>query len=177
MSDRATYPPPSSMPSTRADSSQPQASPPSDESASPESSSRPTSQAPTAAEPLNPDATPQRIGRYRVARVLGRGGFGTVFLAHDDELRRLVAIKVPHRNLIFGSVDRDAYLAEARIVANLGHPNIVPVHDIGVIDDSTFFIVSKYIDGANLATRIRQSRLPQAEALELVATVAEALHY
>src|SRR5271165_6129522 len=74
---------------------------------------------------------PQRIGRYRIEKVLGKGGFGLVYLAHDDQLQRLVAIKVPHRKLVDRPEDAEAYLTEARTVANLDHPNIVPVHDVG----------------------------------------------
>jgi serine/threonine protein kinase len=62
-----------------------------------------------------PDELPSHIGRYRVERLLDEGGFGRVYLAYDDQLLRLVAIKVP----------------EARMVASLDHPNIVPVHDVG----------------------------------------------
>src|SRR5262249_18605700 len=120
---------------------------------------------------------PQRIGRYRVERVLGKGGFGLVYLAHDDQLQRLVAIKVPHRKLVDRPVDAEAYLTEARTVANLDHPNIVPVHDVGSTEDSPCYLVSKYIDGTDLATRLNQSRLSIHEAVELVAKVAEALQY
>src|SRR6516225_8665132 len=122
-------------------------------------------------------ATPQYIGRYRIERVLGRGGFGLVYLAHDDQLQRLVAIKVPHRRLLSQLEDAEAYLSEARTVAKLDHPNIVPVHDVGSTDQFPCFIVSKYIDGTDLATRLKQSRLSIHEAVELVATVAEALHH
>src|SRR5215467_13701065 len=78
--------------------------------------------------------TPQHIGRYRVERLLGRGGFGLVYLAHDEQLRRLVAIKVPHPERVTKFEDAEAYLTEARTVANLDHPNIVPVHDVGSTD-------------------------------------------
>jgi serine/threonine protein kinase/formylglycine-generating enzyme required for sulfatase activity len=120
---------------------------------------------------------PSHIGRYRVEKLLGRGGFGLVYLAHDDQLQRPVAIKVPHARLVAKAPDAAAYLAEARAVANLDHPNIVPVHDVGSTSACPLFIVSKYIDGTDLATRLRQSRPPLDEAVELVATVAEALHY
>jgi len=120
---------------------------------------------------------PQRIGRYRIERVLGKGGFGLVYLAHDDQLKRLVAIKVPHAHLISRPEDAEAYLTEARTVANLDHPNIVPVHDVGSTEDHPFFIVSKYIEGRTLAQRIKENRPSVAEAVQLVATVAETLHY
>jgi serine/threonine protein kinase len=122
-------------------------------------------------------STPRQIGRYRVERLLGKGGFGLVYLAHDDQLQRPVAIKVPHATLVAEGKDAEAYLAEARAVASLDHPNIVPLHDVGSTADCPCFVVSKYIDGTDLATRLRQNRLPLREAVELVATVAEALHH
>jgi eukaryotic-like serine/threonine-protein kinase len=122
-------------------------------------------------------AIPQHIGRYRIERLLGKGGFGLVYLAHDDQLRRLVAIKVPHTHMVAETTDAEAYLTEARTVANLDHPNIVPVHDVGSTEDCPCFVVSKYIDGADLSAKLRQSRLSLHEAVEQVATVAEALHH
>src|SRR5262249_38876684 len=123
------------------------------------------------------DALPGRIGRYRVDKVLGEGGFGRVFLGHDEQLRRLVAIKVPHAGLVAHTADAEAYLTEARTVAGLDHPNIVPVYDVGSTEQFPCFVVSKYIDGTDLASRLKQSRLPLHEAVDLAATVAEALHY
>ncbi len=131
--------------------------------------------APAAVDPIA--AVPQHVGRYRIEKVLGQGGFGLVYLAHDGQLQRLVAIKVPHRKLVDRPETAEAYLSEARTVANLDHPNIVPVHDVGSTGDCPVFIVSKYIDGTDLAARLKQSRLSQHEAVDLVATVAEALHF
>jgi serine/threonine protein kinase len=121
-------------------------------------------------------AAPTHIGRYRIEKVLGQGGFGLVYLGHDDQLQRLVAIKVPHRERVKQAEDAAAYLTEARTVANLDHPHIVPVYDVGSAPDCPCFVVSKYIDGTDLATRIKQSRLSIHESVELVAVVAEALH-
>ena len=120
---------------------------------------------------------PQRIGRYRIERVLGQGGFGLVYLAHDEQLNRRVAMKVPHAKLISKPEDAEAYLAEARTVANLDYPGIVPVYDVGSTEDCPCYVVSKYIEGTDLAKRLKQSRLTYREAAELVGTVAEALHY
>ena len=135
-----------------------------------------TDGAPAAADTA-PAGLPERIGRYRIERVLGKGGFGLVYLAHDDQLSRPVAIKVPHRNLVDRLQDAEAYLTEARTVANLDHPHIVPVFDVGSTEQFPFLVVSKYIDGTDLATRLKQSRLSIHETVELVATVAEALHH
>jgi len=124
-----------------------------------------------------PPSFPARIGRYRVERLLGQGGFGLVFLAYDEQLDRRVAVKVPHARLLFSPEDAQAYLSEARTVANLDHAHIVPVHDVGSTDEFPCYVVSKYIEGGNLSATLKQSRLSIAQAAELVATTAEALHY
>ena len=124
-----------------------------------------------------PAKHPERIGRYRIERLLGQGGFGLVYLAHDEQLSRLVAIKVPHAGLIARLENAAAYLAEARTVANLDGPGVVAVHDVGSTEDCPFFVVSKYIEGTDLSTRLNERRPDYREAAELVATVAEALHY
>ena len=97
-------------------------------------------------------------------------------MAYDDQLQRQVAIKVPHAELVAGADDADAYLAEARTVANLDHANIVPVYDVGSTEEFPCYIVCKYIEGTNLAERLGKSRLGHREAAELVATVADASH-
>src|SRR6516165_9354607 len=120
---------------------------------------------------------PSRIGRYRIVRRLGQGGFGRVYLAHDDELDRPVAIKVPNPDRISAPEDVEAFLAEARILARLDHPDIVPVYDVGRDEDGTCYLVSKLIEGTDLRTRMKQGRLPMAEAVSIVVRVAEALHH
>jgi eukaryotic-like serine/threonine-protein kinase len=120
-------------------------------------------------------APPLHIGRYRIEKILGQGGFGLVYLAYDDQLQRLVAIKVPHRHRI--STSDEAYLMEARTVASLDHPHIVPVHDVGSTEDCPCFIVSKFIEGGTLAQRLKDDRPTFGETAELIATIAEALHY
>ena len=124
-----------------------------------------------------PVEIPERIGRYRIERVLGQGGFGVVYLGYDEQLDRPVAVKVPHATLASRLVNSDAYLAEARTVASLDHPNIVPVYDVGSTNQFPCFFVSKYVAGRNLSSRLKQSRLDFIEAARLVATVSEALHY
>ena len=87
----------------------------------PEAEGHPVAPAPAPAAVL-----PARVGRYRVERLLGEGGFGRVYLARDEQLQRRVAVKVPHPHLIARPQDADAYLAEARTAAGLDHPHIVP---------------------------------------------------
>ena len=131
---------------------------------------------PPIAESVHPEL-PERIGRYRIEGLLGRGGFGLVYLARDEQLSRPVAVKVPHANRIAHPDDAELYLAEARTVASLEHPHIVPVYDVGSTADFPFFVVSKYVEGTDLATRLKESRPSWQQTAELVATVAEALHY
>src|SRR5262249_35160040 len=120
---------------------------------------------------------PARIGRYRVQRVLGQGGFGVVYLAHDDELRRHVAVKVPRPSRLAKPGAIDGYLAEARTVAALEHPHIIPIYDFGRTDDGLCFLVSRYVDGGSLADLLRQRRPAFSEAAALIAPVAEALNH
>ena len=120
---------------------------------------------------------PPRLGRYRLVGKLGSGGFGTVYRGYDDELRRDVAVKAPHRHRIAAPADAEAYLAEARAVAGLDHPHIVPVFDLGRADDGLCFVVSRFIEGGDLAQRISEARPPFAESAALAAAVAEALHH
>ena len=120
---------------------------------------------------------PTFIGRYRVERLLGKGGFGVVYLVHDEQLQRPVAVKVPHPELISHPDDAQAYLAEARSVANLDHPHIVPVYDVGGTAEFPVYVVSKFVDGGDLACALKQSRKSCRETAELLATGAEAVHY
>lgn len=120
---------------------------------------------------------PSRIDRYRVERCLGHGGFGTVYLAQDEQLDRFVAIKVPKESIATSNEVLRSYEAEARAVAALDHPNIVPVYDIGSTDEFPCFVVSKYIEGQELGDRLKESSFSYKSLAELIATIADALHY
>jgi eukaryotic-like serine/threonine-protein kinase len=130
---------------------------------------------PKSAGPAEPSL--ERIGRYEIERVLGEGAFGLVYLARDKQLDRFVAVKVPHARLVAKAQDAEAYLSEARTVANLDHANIVPVHDVGSNQEFPCFIVSKYVDGIDLAARLSTSRISINQTVEIVSAVAEALHH
>jgi formylglycine-generating enzyme required for sulfatase activity/serine/threonine protein kinase len=119
----------------------------------------------------------EQAGRYRFVRLLGEGAFGRVWLGIDDELRRQVAVKVPTSKRLQAAENAEAYLTEARTVASLDHAHIVPVYDVGRMDDGSIYVVSKFIDGCTLAARLKQSRPSFAETARLLATVAEALHF
>ncbi len=117
------------------------------------------------------------IGRYRVLGMLGEGGFARVYQAKDEELQRDVAVKVPYRRRGTDPDQMEAYWAEARIVAALDHPAIVPVYDVGRTRDGHCYVVSKLIRGENLSDRLKRARLPHTEAVHIVLIVADALQY
>jgi serine/threonine protein kinase len=120
---------------------------------------------------------PHQIGRYKIQRLLGKGGFGRVYLAYDEQLGRQVAVKLPHAKLTSKLEYASLYLAEARAVAQLDHPHIGPVYDVGCTSDYPFYIVSRYVEGTSLATYSKLQRMGYREAAKMVATVADALHY
>jgi eukaryotic-like serine/threonine-protein kinase len=109
-------------------------------------------------------------GRYRIDAFLAEGGFGRVYRGYDPELDRPVAVKVAKAT----AETSPDLLQEARRVAKLRHPGIVPIHDVGR-DEGVWFFVSDLIDGKNLADLNRKPT--PAEAANIVAQVADALHY
>ena len=115
-----------------------------------------------------PPAIRSRSAAIASIRLLGKGGFGRVYLAHDDELDRAVAVKVPNIERIAAPEDLESYLVEAKILAKLEHPNIVPVYDAGRADDGLCYVVSKFLQGSDLKERILQGRPPFQESAELV---------
>jgi serine/threonine protein kinase/formylglycine-generating enzyme required for sulfatase activity len=120
--------------------------------------------------------SPAQVGRYRVLRRLGGGGFGTVYLAYDDRAQRQVAIKVPRPDRLNSAEARAAFLREARNVARLDHPHVVPLYDIGD-EAGGCFLVYKFVAGRSLFERIEQGPIPPSQAATLVAQVADALHH
>lgn len=120
---------------------------------------------------------PQTIGPYKVIRELGAGAFGAVYLAHDPNLDRKVAIKVPHAKRIRQKADIDAYLSEARVIASLEHPRIVPVYEFGTTDDGLCYVVSKYIGNMDLEKKLRKSHYSFADSATLISEIAESLQF
>ena len=117
-------------------------------------------------------ATPAAIGRYEVRGLLGRGGFGAVYRGYDRNLDRQVAIKVPL--LKPTKALEELFPQEARKLAQLKHPSIVTVHDVGV-HEGLCFIVSEYLDGSNLNQWMQNRTISWQEAAAITATLADAL--
>lgn len=118
---------------------------------------------------------PERIGRYRVERLIGAGGFGVVYEGFDERLSRKVAIKVAKRLPKGGKADE--YLAEAEVLASMEHASIVPIYDAGKSDLGEPFIVSKFVAGSDLARRLRSDRFSHQQGAEIIRRVAQALDY
>lgn len=121
----------------------------------------------------DPATVPETVGRYRVDRVLGEGGFGAVYHGFDDQLARSVAIKLPLLSREAENVQED-FLREARQLAQLAHPGIVSVFDIGV-DDGRCFIVTEFLEGSNLNEWLKDNPPDWKRAAGIVADVADAL--
>ena len=117
---------------------------------------------------------PAQFGRYRLEKLLGKGGMGAVYLAHDDQLDRYVALKVP----FFGPNDdglRERFFREARAAATLQHPNLCPVFDVAV-HDGVHYLTMAYVEGRSLSSYIRPDRqLPVQQVAGLVRILAKAL--
>jgi eukaryotic-like serine/threonine-protein kinase len=128
-------------------------------------------------EPVKKDqeGVPARLGRYRILSKIGEGGFGAVYKGYDDDLRRDVAVKVPHR--IASQDEVEAYFREARILAGLKHGGLLPVYDVGRTEEGLCYLVCPFIEASDLAERIKQGRLPLIISVEIVVRVAEALHH
>ncbi|HEU4682208.1 MAG TPA: protein kinase [Gemmatimonadales bacterium] len=113
--------------------------------------------------------------QYRLERELGRGGMGVVFLATDTTLDRRVAIKVVHPELAPHESITRRFLAEARTIARLRHPNIVAVHAAGSADGLLYYVMDE-VAGESLRHKlVRQGRLPPEEVARIVADLAAAL--
>jgi serine/threonine protein kinase len=117
---------------------------------------------------------PAAFGRYQVRRVLGSGGFGIVYLGYDAKLDRSVAIKALRNRSGKPGTEGERFLQEARRLAQLRHPGIVTVHDVGV-QEGQLYLVSDYLDGPDLGCWMRENRPNWSESARIVAAVADAL--
>jgi eukaryotic-like serine/threonine-protein kinase len=115
-----------------------------------------------------------RLGRYEIRSLIGSGGMGEVYLAHDTKLERKVALKLLLARYTTSEDRLGRFAQEARAASGLNHPNIVTVHDVDV-DDGTHFISTEFVEGETLRSRLRRGRLPLSEALQIATQVADAL--
>jgi tRNA A-37 threonylcarbamoyl transferase component Bud32 len=116
------------------------------------------------------------FGDYELEEEIARGGMGVVYKARQCSLNRVVAVKMILAGRLAGEGDVRRFLTEAEAAANLQHPNIVAIHEIGEHDGQHYFSMD-FVEGKNLADVARQGRMPAERAARLVKTVAEAIHY
>jgi Tol biopolymer transport system component len=115
------------------------------------------------------------IGPYRTIRQLGAGGMGEVFLAHDEELGRNIAIKLLPADVAADVEQLTRLRNEARSASSLNHPNIVTIYEIGRDDSSRAFMAMEYIDGQTLRELMRGGAMPVRKALQVAAQLADGL--
>jgi len=119
---------------------------------------------------------PEVLGRYRLEGLIGSGGFGQVWKAHDPDLHRQVAVKIPRPDRIATPRQTERFLAEARRIAQLRHPGIVAVYDVGQ-DEGRCFIVTDLIGDGSLSDRLEDGWLEVAQAVRITEQACEALNY
>src|SRR5262249_50099603 len=118
----------------------------------------------------------RRFGDYELLEEIARGGMGVVYKARQLSLNRTVAVKM----ILSGEFARPEYVQrfklEAEAAANLNHPNIVAIHEVGQQDGQHYFSMD-YVPGQNLAELVRKGPLPARQAAAYLKTIAEAIHY
>lgn len=115
------------------------------------------------------------LGRFNLRSELGAGAFGTVYEAFDSQLDRIVAVKVPREGVTSSNVQQ-RFLREARSAAQLRHPGIVPIYEVGQTGELVF-LVSEFVSGVNLADYMTGHSLSVRQAAAITASLADALHY
>jgi serine/threonine-protein kinase len=123
--------------------------------------------------PSTPAETRTLAARYRLDEMIAEGGFAQVWRGYDLELQRAVAVKVPKPSRLQSA---DAFMVEARRVARLKHPGIVPVFDVGR-EGEFCFIVSEFVEGGSLGDHLVNTPPSQQQAIRWLVEVADALEY
>ena len=116
-----------------------------------------------------PKASPKPFGRYELLRELGRGGMGVVYLARDEQLGREVALKALAGPLVTSGRARSRFEREIRAVAQLKHPGIVPIYEVGEADDVPYFTM-EYVEGRTLGHVLHSLKRLEVSTPELTTT-------
>jgi serine/threonine-protein kinase len=115
---------------------------------------------------------PQNVDRFDVIRILGKGGMGTVYLARDQRLDRLVAVKVLHAEDLSDTERRARFMREARTAASIRHPNVATIFEVGETPEGVPFIVMEYSEGETLSQRMRRRPPEAGEFLSIAKQIA-----
>ena len=116
-----------------------------------------------AADPPRPGGM---VGRYRLLRLVGRGGMGDVYAAHDPELDRNIAIKIMRADTYPDEIEAARMMREAQSIARLSHPNLVTVYDVGTASGRVF-VAMELVEGDTVAAWLDRKRRPRAEILRV----------
>jgi len=140
--------------------------------ADPISTVRETAEPPIGA--ASPPGAGSTVGRYRLLHLVGRGGMGEVYAAHDPKLDRKVAIKILRADTYADDVESARLLREAQSVARLSHPNLVTVYDVGTAS-GRLFLAMELIEGETLASWLDGKRRSRAEIVRVFAMAGRGL--
>ena len=124
------------------------------------------------------EGTPEEgtpFGRYKLIELLGRGGMGEVWRAHDTAIDRIVALKMLLPHYASDPDFEQRFRREARAAARLDDPHVVPIYDVGEIDDR-LYVTMRLINGTDLQTLIDQGPLEPQRAVAIIDQIASALH-
>src|SRR5262245_4171771 len=116
----------------------------------------------------------QQLGSYEITSLLGKGGMGEVYRAHDSKLKRDVAIKILPDEFSQDASRVSRFQREAEVLASLNHPNIAAIYDLQEAND-TRFLVLELVEGGTLADRTAGGPIPIEEALDIAKSICEAL--
>src|SRR5437899_9798171 len=116
------------------------------------------------------------FGDYEFIEEIARGGMGVVYKARQISLNRIVAVKMILSGQLASAADVQRFRAEAEAAANLNHPNIVAIHEIGQVRGQHYFSMD-YVQGQNLAELVGQRHLAPRQAANYLQAIAEAIQY
>ena len=125
-------------------------------------------------ETVSQKKEPKKVGRYEIKSELGRGGMATVYLGYDALFEREVAVKVLPAEFLHDPQFSLRFQREAKVVAALEHPAIVPVYDVGEADGLPYFVM-RYMDGGSLADLLEKGEISLKEVSRIISTIAPAL--
>jgi len=127
------------------------------------------------AAPDDMDLVGRRIGKFEISEVVGRGGMGIVYKAHDTTLDRQVAVKAMPKHLSDDPTARARFEREAKLLASMNHSHIGIIHDIVEQEDGTNYLILEYVTGPTLYQKLTKGPLAIKEALLIGQQIAEAL--
>jgi len=117
----------------------------------------------------------RKVGNFEIIEMIGKGGMGVVYLAHDTKLKRSVAVKSMPAALSGNSIARSRFRREAELLASLNHPNIAVIHDIIEQDEGAGYLILEYVPGQTLKERIASGRLDLEQTLSIGEQIAGAI--